>query len=87
MRSTPEKADFGCLARSENPIFINQVIHQTHIRVDEEGTEAAAATVASAIEGGASDEPTVFVADRPFLFVVRDTPTGAILFMARVSNP
>lgn len=83
----PATADFGGLASSEEPIFIDEIIHQTYIRVDEEGTEAAAATVVMGGAGGIEEEPPVFVADRPFLFIVRDVPTGAILFMARVTEP
>ncbi len=64
-------------------LFLDTVQHEAFIEVDEEGTEAHAAT------GGAmaaSHGPTITV-DRPFLFVIRDRSTGAILFMGRVADP
>ena len=57
--------------------------------VDEEGTEAAAATAVS-LELTAEpvhEEPPVFVADRPFLFLIRHERTGSILFLGRVADP
>jgi serpin B len=53
------------------------------VDVDEAGTEAAAATVVSFTRGG----PASFIADHPFLFLIRHNPTGAILFLGRVANP
>jgi serpin B len=57
--------------------------------VDEAGTEAAAATAVSMKAGSAAptDPPVPFVVDHPFLFLVRDTKTGAILFMGRLVDP
>jgi serpin B len=72
----------------DNP-FISAVIHQANIDVDEHGTEAAAATAVGVDTGGgpsALDEITVRL-DRPFLFLLRDVDTGAILFMGRVVDP
>jgi serpin B len=72
----------------DNP-FISAVIHQANIDVDEHGTEAAAATAVGVDTGGgpsALDEIT-FRLDRPFLFLLRDVETGAILFMGRVVDP
>ena len=65
------------------------VIHQANIDVDEQGTEAAAATaVGMATCGGPSALDNVTIRfDRPFLFFVRDVETGAILFMGRVVDP
>jgi serpin B len=59
------------------------VEHEAVVEVDEEGTEAAAAS--GGVMAG-SHGPTVTV-DRPFLFVVRDEPTGAVLFLGRVTDP
>ena len=56
----------------------------TQPRVDEEGTEAAAATGVSI---GPSSAPPTIVADRPFLFFIRDRPTGLVLFAGRVADP
>ena len=65
-------------------LFIGKVIHQAQMEVNEEGTEAAAATAVTMRKGPAI--PT-FVADHPFLFLIRDKQTGSILFMGRVVNP
>lgn len=68
-------------------LFIDEVFHKTFIAVDEKGTEAAAAT---AIVVGETSAPTVefdFVADRPFLFLIRDRVTGAVLFFGRLTDP
>jgi serpin B len=67
-------------------LFVQAIIHKAFIKVDEDGTEAAAAT---AVVVGDTAEPirdTVNV-DRPFLFFLRDRGTGAILFVGRVTNP
>ncbi len=69
---------------------IGEVIHQAFINVDEEGTEAAAATaVEMVMVTGArvGPEPIVFHADRPFFYVIRDNRSGMILFMGRLAQP
>ena len=65
-------------------IFISRVIHQTFIDVNEEGTEAAAATIVEMIE---SAGPGTFKADRPFLYMIKENSTGALLFMGKVGRP
>jgi serpin B len=79
------KADFSAMTK-EAPLFIAAVLHQTFIAVDEEGTEAAAAT---AVVGQEESMPMYvpFTADRPFLFVIHDTELGAPLFLGRVADP
>ena len=67
-------------------IYISRVIHQTFIDVNEEGTEAAAATIVEMIESAAPEIP-LFRADRPFLYVIRENSTGALLFMGKVGKP
>jgi serine protease inhibitor len=74
-------ADFTPLSAA-NP-FLSTVQHKTYIKVDEKGTEAAAATGAAMQESA----PPEFRVDRPFLFTISDTQTGAILFLGRVTNP
>jgi serpin B len=94
MRSafSPATADLTGLHEPTGPDdvpFISSVIHQANIDVDEHGTEAAAATAVGVDTGGgpsALDEIT-FRLDRPFLFLLRDADTGAILFMGRVVDP
>ena len=69
--------------------YVSAVFHQANIDVDEKGTEAAAATAVGVDTGGGPsplDEITLRL-DRPFLFVLRDVDTGAILFMGRVVDP
>jgi serpin B len=79
-------ADFSGM--TGNPeLFISDVIHKAFVAVDEAGTEAAAAT-AVIIKLTAVPEPPVEVTmDRPFIFLVRDIETGAVLFVGRVLNP
>ena len=76
---------------TEDPIYIADVIHQANIDVDETGTEAAAATAVGMDTGGCTGplQPrrSRFRLDHPFLFVLRDLETGAILFMGRVVDP
>ena len=67
-------------------LFISRVVHQAFVEVNEEGTEAAAATAVQIGFGGPSRLP-VFRADHPFLFLIRDNRDGSILFLGRVANP
>ena len=70
------------------PMFVSDVIHKAFIGVDEKGTEAAAATVVI-IRKGPPPAPLnqKFVADHPFVFLIRDRVTGSILFLGRLMNP
>lgn len=81
-------ADFSGMDGTEN-LFIKQVIHQAFVEVNEEGTEAAAATaVVVALKAAAPDEKIyTFKADHPFIFLIKQKRTGNILFMGRVSDP
>ena len=83
-----DKADFSDMDGS-NDLYIGDVIHQAFIDVNEEGTEAAAATAVVIGVGAVQPEqqPPVFRADHPFIFLIQDTETGNILFMGRVINP
>lgn len=85
---TPGLADFSGMT-SEEALFISQVVHQAFIGVDEAGTEAAAATaVVMSREAAVVTEPEVVLTiDRPFVFVLRDVPSGTILFLGRVLDP
>lgn len=82
----PDRADFSGITGEER-LFIADVIHQANIDVDEKGTEAAAATAVVMWTTGAPVEPVALRVDRPFLFALRDVPTGALLFLGRVSDP
>ncbi|MCL2648016.1 MAG: serpin family protein [Phycisphaerales bacterium] len=82
------KADFSGMTTAER-LFISAVVHKAFVAVDEEGTEAAAAT-AVIMAGRAAllpQEPKVFKADHPFIFLIRHNATGEILFLGRIVNP
>jgi len=67
-------------------LYISDVLHKAFVAVDEAGTEAAAAT-AVVVAGSGPPEPATFHADRPFLFLIEDRPTGTVLFLGRVVDP
>ena len=81
-------ADFSGMT-AVDPLYISAVIHKTFVNVDEEGTEAAAATAVVMRAGAAPkpEEPKIFRADHPFLFLVRDRKSGTILFLGRLMKP
>ena len=84
-----ERAQFGKMAAPPPPLYISDAFHKAFIAVDEKGTEAAAATAVVMAEGtGApSAPPQRFNADHPFLFMLRDKNSGALLFVGRVLQP
>jgi serpin B len=80
------RADFSQM--TEVQLFINLVLHKAFVSVDEEGTEAAAATAVAMTRAAAPSEPAVeFQADHPFLFFIQHRDTGAILFLGRFADP
>ena len=81
-----DSADFSGMS-SESDLHIDDVVHKAFVSVDEAGTEAAAAT--GVIMGTTSipPEPVTVTIDRPFVFLIRDIKTGAIVFVGRVVNP
>ena len=80
-------ADFSGMDGTLN-LYIDKVIHQAYIKVDEEGTEAAAATAVIVNEKGIGTPTTnTFRADHPFIFIIQEKETGNILFMGRVVDP
>lgn len=90
---SPEKADFSGMdgnkhGGSKDWLYISQLLHKAFVAVNEEGTEAAAVSVISAVAGAArGHEPPTFRADHPFLFFIREQQTGCILFMGRMADP
>jgi serpin B len=91
-----DKADFslmnGMEPGSEEGLYISDVIHKAFIEVNEEGTEAAAATAVVMKDHGLSgahplESPIIFRADHPFVFFIRDSRSNSILFLGRVVNP
>ncbi len=85
---TEARADFSRMTGTRD-LHISAVVHKAFIEVNEEGTEAAAATGVSAMPTSVRlpEQPVVFRADRPFLFVLRDRTTGTVLFLGRVADP
>jgi serpin B len=80
-------ADFSGIT-GDRALFISAVIHKAFVDVNEEGTEAAAASTGNAVgSAGEPTEPPVFRADHPFIFLIRDNRTGAILFLGRIVDP
>jgi len=80
-------ADFSGMSGTKD-LKIDKVIHQAFIEVNEEGTEAAAATGIGMMLPTSMPPPTpIFKADHPFIFIIQQKETGNILFMGRVNNP
>lgn len=81
-------ADFSGIFGTKD-IFINRIFHKTYIDVNEEGTEAAAATEEEFTLGGPTRKPKIkkFYADHPFIFFILDNKSGSILFVGRVTDP
>ncbi len=89
----PERADFTGIANPPDPrdrLSISSVFHKAFVKVDEKGTEAAAATAVVMVAGTAArpqENPVEFKADHPFLFFIRDNESGMVLFLGRVADP
>ena len=79
-------ADFSGMTGKKD-LFISSVIHQAYIGVDEEGTEAAAATAVIMTMGISLEPRKIFNADHPFIFLIQEKNTGNILFLGRVVDP
>jgi len=77
------KADFSGIT-GDKGLFIDKVIHQASLKIDEEGVEAAAATAVTFKRFGFPENLKI---DRPFMFMIRHRSTGSILFMGRMVNP
>jgi serpin B len=80
----PNAADFTRIYSDSQRLYISKVKHKTFVEVNEEGTEAAAAT---SVEIGVTSMPPMIAVDRPFLFAIREKLSGAILFMGVVKDP
>lgn len=89
-----DNANFSKMSEpSQMPLKIGNIIHKAFIEVSEKGTEAAAATAVIMVEitsAGVSRDPIKeieFMADRPYMYFIRDNATGSLLFMGTVNNP
>jgi serpin B len=86
------RANFAGIANPPDPddrLVIAEVFHKGFVRVDEKGTEAAAATAVMGLRAGAAAmaPPRQLKVDRPFLFLIRDNASGLVLFLGRVTDP
>ncbi len=81
-----DAADFSGMTGSRD-LFISEVVHDAFVAVDEEGTEAAAATAVIMPTSAKPQEPVQVTVDRPFVFLIRDVRTGTVLFVGRVLDP
>jgi len=79
----PNLADFSKI-NNENQLYISKVIHKTYIEVNEDGSEAAAATSVGMSTTSIGDG---LIFNRPFLFLIRELSTGTVLFIGKVENP
>ena len=84
-----DKADFRFITDDHKGLYVSQVIHQSVVEVNEEGTEAAAATAVVMMKRMAvfSPPPEEFKCNRPFLFVIHEAQSNAILFMGKFMKP
>ena len=73
--------------QADKSLYVSHVVHKAFVGVDEYGTEAAAATAVVVDVGSAPNDPKVLTLDRPFLFFIRDTATGVVLFGGKVVDP
>jgi serpin B len=87
MRLAFGDADFSAMSFTQ--LFLSAVKHKSFVEVNEEGTEAAAATMAGMLGCSLQDwtKPFRMIVDRPFLFVIQDNLTRSILFMGSVVEP
>ena len=89
MEAAFTNADFGGMHTGGEDLNITAVLHKAFVDVNEEGTEAAAATgvVVGTTSVAPPPKPKYFRADRPFLYLIRDHKTGSVLFMGRLETP
>jgi serpin B len=85
----PFAAQFSAMADLDEPIYISRVLHKTRIKVNELGTEAAAATVVEMTAGAAmpTHQPVSMICNRPYLFAIVDEKSGAMLFLGATKDP
>lgn len=82
----PDLADYSGMT-AEETLYVSDVVHGANLTVDEQGTVAAAATAVIARVTSAPLEVERVTVDRPFLFTLRDVPTGTVLFAGQVTDP
>ena len=85
----PDTADLSGIVhvQPDQNLYVSKAIHDAYVDVNEEGTEAAAVTTIVTLEESLPPPPPRFTADHPFIFIIQDDESGAILFMGRLSDP
>jgi serpin B len=85
----PATADLSGIPAKPEKLYVSTVVQKTHVAVDEDGTTAAAASGLAVATGAAQrpDRTVTMHVDRPFLFLIRDTVNGQILFLGQVADP
>eukprot|EP01025_Chloroclados_australasicus_P000429 TRINITY_DN10237_c0_g1_i11.p1 TRINITY_DN10237_c0_g1~~TRINITY_DN10237_c0_g1_i11.p1 ORF type:complete len:431 (-),score=35.53 TRINITY_DN10237_c0_g1_i11:353-1645(-) len=84
----PASADFSGIVQAQEPVYVSDIFHKAKITVNEEGTEAAAATAAFLdFESNLVSDPVIVEVNRPFAFMILYKPAASILFMGQVTNP
>ena len=84
----PDRADFSAMVDDRERLSIGGVFHKAYVAVDEQGTEAAAATgITMRMTAMLAGKTVDVVADRPFLYLIRDRRSGAVLFAGRCADP
>jgi len=81
-----DNADFSGI-NGTGGLCIGDVFHKAFVQVDENGTEAAAATAVVVRDAMVMPPPVFFMANRPFIFLIRDVQTNAILFIGKLNDP
>jgi serpin B len=79
-------ADLSGITGQPGEIWVDEAYHKAFVALDEQGTEAAAAT-AVVVRDESAPQPASIILDRPFLFLIYDQPTGQVLFLGRVLDP
>jgi serpin B len=81
-----DSADFSALTTTES-VKVDDVLHEAFIKVDEDGTEAAAATAITGVAASAVLDLKFVNVDHPFFYFIRDIPTNTVLFVGRETDP
>jgi serine protease inhibitor len=82
-----DQADLTRLFENPLDLYISRVIHQAVIEVNEEGSEAAAATAVEIMETSLPPEPDIIVINQPFIFMIREKFSGTLLFTGKLMDP
>jgi serpin B len=82
-----DKADFSGINSEMKDLALSTVVHKAFVAVNEEGTEAAAATGVSMAVRSIQPQPVEFKVDHPFIFLIKDNQSGTILFWGKINNP